>query len=167
MTGGYFVRQFVEFRVGKEYFCIDIDRVRYIERFRDVTHVPNVPKYIEGIINIHGEVVAVYNLHQKFNLNQPSITDSTVFIIVSVGNIGIALIVDSVSQIVSNQKYPQQTTPKMILGKSKYIPEVLKSDEKIILTLDIDEIIDSQERQDISAMLNSQKEEAELSDSIN
>lgn len=153
------MEQFVEFKLGGENFCVDINRVKYIEKFQDITHMPKILKYIEGIINIHGEVIAVYNLHQKFALNQVNVTDDSIFIIVSVGDIGVALIVDKVYQIIDNQKYELDPTPKMILGNNRYISGVLKADDRLIMVLDIDEIVDEQEQQDISYMLNAEEQE--------
>lgn len=153
------MEQFVEFKLGGENFCVDINRVKYIEKFQDITHMPKIPKYIEGIINIHDEVIAVYNLHQKFALNQVNVTDDSIFIIVSVGDIGVALIVDKVYQIIDNQKYELDPTPKMILGNNRYISGVLKADDRLIMVLDIDEIVDEQEQQDISDMLNAEEQE--------
>lgn len=153
------MEQFVEFKLGEENFCVDINRVKYIEKFQDITHMPKIPKYIEGIINIHGEVIAVYNLHQKFALNQVNVTDDSIFIIVSVGDIGVALIVDKVYQIIDNQKYELDPTPKMILGNNRYISGVLKADDRLIMVLNIDAIVDEQEQQDISYMLNAEEQE--------
>lgn len=153
------MEQFVEFKLGEENFCVDINRVKYIEKFQDITHMPKIPKYIEGIINIHGEVIAVYNLHQKFALNQVNVTDDSIFIIVSVGDIGVALIVDKVYQIIDNQKYELDPTPKMIMGNNRYISGVLKADDRLIMVLNIDEIVDEQEQQDITDMLNAEEQE--------
>lgn len=153
------MEQFVEFKLGEENFCVDINRVKYIEKFQDITHMPKIPKYIEGIINIHGEVIAVYNLHQKFALNQVNVTDDSIFIIVSVGDIGVALIVDKVYQIIDNQKYELDPTPKMILGNNRYISGVLKADDRLIMVLNIDAIVDEQEQQDITDMLNAEEQE--------
>jgi len=152
------MEQFVEFKLDEENFCIDINKVTYIEKFQDITHVPKVPSYIEGIINIHDEVIAVYNLHRKFGFKQVSITDNSIFIIVSIGDIQIAFIVDKVYQIIDNKKYELEPTPKVILEINKYISGVLKAEDRLIMVLDVEEIINKQEQKNISDMLKEQQQ---------
>lgn len=151
--------QFVEFKLEDESFCVDIEKVKYIERFKDIVHIPNVPNYIEGIINIHGEVIAVYNLHQRFGLNQLNITDSTTLVIVDVNNLGIALIVDKILEIVNDSEFGFEQTPKLVLQSSKYISGVLKSDKKLIMILDIEKVINEAEQTDIAEFIASEIEQ--------
>lgn len=97
--------KFVEFNIGKEHFGINIGKVKYIEQFHEITHVPDVPQHIEGVINLHGEIIPVYNLHEKFDLNHIDFTDDTVFIIIDIDNISMAIIADDVSEIVDSEDY--------------------------------------------------------------
>lgn len=152
------MEQFVEFKLGEENFCIDIDKVTYIEKFQNITHVPQVPKYIEGIISIHDEITAVYNLHQKFGLKQVNVTDNSTLIVVNINDVEVAFIVDNVYQIIDNKEYEMDPTPKMISNTNKYISGILKAENRLIMILNVEEIVDKQEQKSINDMLNTQKQ---------
>lgn len=54
--------QVVAFMVGKEEFCLDISKVREIKEMMPITRVPNSPDFVEGVINLRGQITTVVNL---------------------------------------------------------------------------------------------------------
>ena len=52
----------VVFKLGEEYYGVDINAVRGIEKEISIVPVPNSVAYIKGIINLRGEVIPVLNL---------------------------------------------------------------------------------------------------------
>ena len=56
------VKQFLTFKVGSELNGIEVENVREVIEFSDITLVPKTPDYISGIINLRGEVVPIINL---------------------------------------------------------------------------------------------------------
>ncbi|MEK6755790.1 MAG: chemotaxis protein CheW, partial [Bacteroidota bacterium] len=60
--------QFVTFRLGAEEYGIDIARVREIIRIQSVTHLPDLPPFIEGVINLRGHVIPIIDLRKRFGL---------------------------------------------------------------------------------------------------
>lgn len=147
--------QFVEFKVGKESFCIDINKVEYIERYENITQVPNTPTHVEGLTNVHGQLIAIYNLHEKFGLSQIKVDDNTAFIIVNVNDLGIGIMVDKVLAIVDSKNCEFEPTPKIILSSSKYISGVLKLKDRLIMILDVEKIINESEQDSIANLINS------------
>ena len=60
--------QVVVFTAGGEEYGLEIDHVQEIIRPLPVTRVPGSPKYIEGVINLRGNVVPVINLKSGWHL---------------------------------------------------------------------------------------------------
>ena len=56
--------QYVLFKLDNEYYGLNIHEVRTIERVSDITRVPNAQDYVEGVINLRGDVVPVINLRK-------------------------------------------------------------------------------------------------------
>lgn len=54
--------QLVTFRLRDEEFGVEINQVREIVRMMDITHIPEAPGFIEGVINLRGQVIAVIDL---------------------------------------------------------------------------------------------------------
>lgn len=146
-------KQFAVFKIGKDNFCIDINKITYIESFQDITQVPNAPQYIEGVINIHSNIIAVYNLHKKFRLEQVNSTDDTVFIIVDIDGVGIGLIADDVDEIITAEDSQIEATPVVMSVGLQYISGVIKRDKDIIMIIDVDKLISLEEQEQIENIL--------------
>ena len=56
----------VVFKLDKELYGLDINRVRGIEKDQEVVRVPNTASYIKGIMNLRCDVIPVYSLRKKF-----------------------------------------------------------------------------------------------------
>jgi purine-binding chemotaxis protein CheW len=54
--------QVVEFLLGKEHFAIDLFDVREVVEYTRITHLPNSPSFIKGIIDLRGEITTIINL---------------------------------------------------------------------------------------------------------
>jgi chemotaxis signal transduction protein len=61
-------RVFVVFVVDGQEYGVPIDRIREINRIAGVTRIPRSPAYVEGIMNLRGEVLPVVSLRKKFDL---------------------------------------------------------------------------------------------------
>lgn len=66
-------RQFLSFKVAGEEYAIDILKVQEIRDSSHPTLIPNSPKYIDGVLNLRGEIIPVVNLRSRFGLpaNKP------------------------------------------------------------------------------------------------
>ena len=61
-------RQFVVFDLGNESFGIDIAVVKEIIQKTDSTKLPEMDEFIDGIINVRGDVIPIISLGRKFKL---------------------------------------------------------------------------------------------------
>jgi len=134
-------RKLVVFKIDGESFGVDITHVHSIQEPLEVFKVPNTPDYIEGLINLRGKIYTIFNLRQKFNLEQKEIDDSTKIIIVKLDDIMVGFLVDEVNEIVTFDDSDIETTPSMIVSNSrKYLAGVAKRNEKIVLILDLTKV---------------------------
>lgn len=49
----------LEFRLGEERYCLDISYVEEIVREETVTRVPNTPEYVEGVVDLRGQITTI------------------------------------------------------------------------------------------------------------
>ncbi|MGL4800102.1 MAG: chemotaxis protein CheW [Cellulosilyticaceae bacterium] len=140
--------QIVVFKLGAQEYGIDIMRVIEISDYKTVTQVPEVPDYIEGIINIRGDIYPIYNLRKRFRMNDQGIDENTKMIQMNLGEIKVAFVVDNVCEILTVKEEEVEATPKMISRyESKYITGVSKHGERIILLLDIDLLVSDKDQE--------------------
>ena len=134
--------QLVVFRLGREEYGVGILQVQEIKRMTDITRVPRTPQYIKGVINLRGSVLPVLDLRKRLNLPAQEDSDDTRIIIVKVDDITVGMIVDLVSEVTAiNQDNIE--LPSTVVGgvAANYLSGVGKQDDRLIILLNLDEII--------------------------
>lgn len=136
--------QLVGFNIGKAHFGVDILMVQEIIRMAPITSVPNSPDFIEGVINLRGNIIPVIDLRKRLNLDgTTSIGSNTRVLIVRVDERVTGFIVDSVSKVLKIQGESIEPPPEIVVAglKSKYIHGVCKLDEALLILLDFGRIL--------------------------
>ena len=146
--------QQVIFRLDHEEYGLNIMQVNGIEKYQEVVKVPNAPKYIEGIINLRGEVLPIYSLRKKFNLELKEINDDTKIIVVNTNDMMIGFVVDSVTEILQIEEDTIEPAPKIVTGVNrKYIKSVAKQEGRMIILIDIDLIVSDEEKAELEEVV--------------
>jgi purine-binding chemotaxis protein CheW len=136
------VKQFVVFKLAGEEYGVDILQVKTIEKILAITRVPKAPAFVEGVINLRGEVVPVIDLRKRFDLPEKQLTDNTRIIIVGVDDITVGMIVDSASEVIQISDDNIEPAPSMVGGiDSDYISGVGKVDERLLILLNLQKIL--------------------------
>ncbi|PKM68463.1 MAG: chemotaxis protein CheW [Firmicutes bacterium HGW-Firmicutes-2] len=139
--------QQVVFKLNKEEYGLNIMKVNGIEKYQEVVKVPNAPEYIEGMINLRGEVLPIFSLRKKFNLTDKPHDDDTKIIVVNTNDIKIGFVVDSVEEILQIDEEVIEVAPAIVAGiNRKYIKSVAKVDQRMIVLIDIDLVVTDEEK---------------------
>jgi len=130
-------RQLVIFKIAGEEFGVDINEVKEIIRWEEVTRIPNTESYIKGVINLRGSIVVVNDLAMKLGLPSKSVDDDTRILVVEVGGSTVGMVVDSATEVLRLEGKKVQDAPEMITSgiDQNYIEGVGVLDEKRLLTL--------------------------------
>ena len=146
-------RQLVVFKVGNEEFGVDINEVREINRWEEVTRIPNSAAYIKGVINLRGNIIVVTDLAMKLGMPSKEIDDDTRILVVDVGdNQTVGMVVDSATEVLRISGEKIRDAPSMITSNidSDYIEGVGLLDEKRLLTLlDLAKVLESKDYEKI------------------
>jgi purine-binding chemotaxis protein CheW len=130
-------RQLVIFKIAGEEFGVDINEVKEIIRWEDVTRIPNTESYIKGVINLRGSIVVVNDLAMKLGLPSKDVDDDTRILVVEVNGNTVGMVVDSATEVLHIEGEKVQNAPDMITSgiDQNYIDGVGVLDEKRLLTL--------------------------------
>lgn len=154
-------QQQVVFKLDQEQYGIEITKVYYIERYQDILKIPNTPPYIEGVINLRGEVLPIYNLRKKFNLAHRNIDGETKIIITRANDTQIGFIVDSVSEIINIESELVEEAPDIVTGiHRKYISSIAKVEDRMIILLDVDLVLSEEEQVGVAQAIDTAQEAA-------
>lgn len=137
--------QLVTFKLGPEEFAINITAVQEINRMTELTRVPRAPSYIEGLVNLRGNVIPALDLRKRFGMERSEWTDATRIIIVDLEGIKTGVIVDSVSEVLRLERNAIDPPPAVISGgiDSAFIDGVGKLDngQRMVMILNLAEIV--------------------------
>lgn len=142
------------FQIDRGIYGIDVSSVMGIEKNMDVISVPNSPHCIEGIINLRGEVIPVFNLREKFKLDPNFVLETTEFIIARVNDMNIAFKVDAVKEIAEIDDSQINTVPKIIKSEqTEYIKSVTQIGNDLVLEINLGGILDETQRKQLELIL--------------
>jgi purine-binding chemotaxis protein CheW len=114
--------QVISFRLGREWFAVEIERVMEVIRGGRVTEVPSNPDYIVGIHNLRGNVISVTDPKKLFGLEGAPALENGRIIVVSADETETGFIVDEVSRVMNVDQAkldpPLSTLPT---DKSQYV----------------------------------------------
>ena len=137
--------KFTVFRIGKEDFGIDIDRVVEILNTQTVHSLPELPDFLSCVITVRGEVLPLLDLRKRFG-TQSSQTKELI-IVVRYDTEKIGLLVDEIKEIVSLDTGEISAPPAIFKGlKKKYLSGLARKNERIIILLDINHLLTSEEK---------------------
>ncbi len=143
--------QFVIFRLGDEKYAVDILNVGGISEFREVTKVPNAPVFIDGIINLRGDIIPIVNLKKRFNIAEKKADSDTRIIINNIKGKDIGFVVDEASQVIKIDDADIEEAPDIIKGADRqYISGVGKVNDQIVILLNLEKILSEEEQKAVN-----------------
>ncbi len=147
------VKQLISFTVGAEEYGLELLRVKEVIRMRQITWLPRAPSCVKGIINLRGDVIPIVDLRERFGLQAQEQSAMTRVIVVEVEARLVGMVVDSASQVV---RIPadQFEPPPTVMGEASkdFITAVGKTGDKLIIMIDVDRILSTEEMSQIAGL---------------
>ena len=110
----------VIFRLHGDCYAFWGDDIKEILLPEEIVYVPGCPEFIDGIINVRGDIESVLNLHKLMGLEESSLTGATRIIIAEKDGIRSGIRVDSVEDVI---EVPTETIKPPIPTLDKAIRE--------------------------------------------
>jgi purine-binding chemotaxis protein CheW len=148
--------QLVVFRILDEEYGVPIAAVKEIVRVPEhLTHVPKAPDFIEGIINLRGTVLPVVDERRRLGLPHMQANERQRIMVFLVGGIRTGFIVDSVTEVLRIARADIKELPDLSHEHGRLIPRVvnLEAQERMILLLDVEQLLETHEVHAITAAM--------------
>lgn len=147
------ILQLVSFKLGKEEFGVNILKVKEINRMMEITTIPNSPEFIEGVVNLRGNIVPVIDLKKRLGLPSKEHDNSTRIIVVELKGKTVGFIVDEVSEVLRNDSSVTEAPPRIVAGiDSEYITSVAKLEDRLLILLDLDKMLIDKETVELESV---------------
>jgi purine-binding chemotaxis protein CheW len=116
--------------------------VREIIQYKGATKMPNIPHYMEGVINLRGKIIPVIDLAVKFAVDANKLADKRAVILETAGG-EVAVIVDEVTEVATLQNTSIESVPATMT--CPYLRGIGKTRDRLLLLLDVDRIFGQEE----------------------
>jgi purine-binding chemotaxis protein CheW len=136
----------VGFCVGAETFGVPLDSVYEIVRMMDITVLPEVSDYIEGVINLRGRIIPVVDLRKRFREREIKSHKKNRILIAEVGGKMVGAIVDSASHVLKVPTSQIDSPPDVFEEDDvKYVTALAKVGNRLIILVDLSKILRSRQ----------------------
>jgi len=146
--------QLVSFNLGPEEYAVEVLKVREIIRMTSITHIPNTPPSVEGIINLRGKVIPIISLRNRFGMSGSDSDHHTRIIVMDIVGKLTGFIVDGVSEVIRISSGEIQPPPSMVSGgvDQDFICGVIQHADQLLLMLQLDRMFTSDEQDAFAAI---------------
>jgi purine-binding chemotaxis protein CheW len=140
--------QVVVFQLAGEEFGMNIMSVKEIIRIPELVQLPQSPDYVEGIVDIRGDIVVAVSIADLFNVDKKEFDHNSRIIVTELDNIIIGILVDSVSEVLRIPYSDIEPAPDMLIsGKnSECVKGVGKLKDRLLLLIDSRKILGKDEQ---------------------
>lgn len=139
--------QIVTFRLGDDLFAADIYAVERVLRHQAPTSIPNVPGWIQGVIEYQSRVVPVIDLRARFELTVTPPTGETRILIFNASGEWIAAVVDAVLEVSVLDPAKLAPPPPLFRGLAgEYLRGIVRRNDALIVYLDVTKLLSTNER---------------------
>jgi purine-binding chemotaxis protein CheW len=145
--------QFVVFRLMNEEYGVPIASVQEIVRVpEELTRIPKSPDFVEGVINLRGVVLPVVDQRRRFGLPSMERSDRQRIMVYTIRGVRTGFIVDQVLEVMRIPASVIGPSPTLSEEQQRLIRRVanIEKQKRMILLLDIDQLLDSKELKAVS-----------------
>ena len=132
----------VTFRLGDDLFAADIFAVERVLRYQTPTSVPDMPAWVEGVVEYQKRVVPVVSLRRRFELEDMPVRPETRILVLNTGGEWIGAVVDAVIEVSGVQPENIAPPPTLFRGLAgQYLKGIVRSGDKLVIVLDVGRLL--------------------------
>ena len=147
------IMQLLTFLLNGVKFGIPVNDVESIETRMNVVNIPNSLPQVHGIMNLHGEVIAVYSLAEQFHYPEQEINN---IIVASMNGTKIGLEVGNVDEIIDVPDEKVISMPVIMKAVENCFDEVASYAKELIVLIEVSKLMPEAEQQAIQKLVEQQ-----------
>ena len=132
----------LSFSLSGQDYCVKIEDAKETVKLQRVTAIPNMPEFVAGVINLHGEIIALLDIRPFLNIEKKDITRTSRVIVTDVTGVPIGILVDEIKNIIDIEEESIQPPLATLRGvQAEYIKGHIELDGRIFALLDLKRIL--------------------------
>lgn len=145
--------QVVAFRLGSEIYGIEILFIQEVLHLQKITVLPNAPAFIQGVIELRGNVIPIIDLRKRLNLPDGDAQRRRIIVVdLEQGLLG--LLVDDVYKVLRVDPRNREEVPAAVVSESarNCVSHLIKTDsDGLVILIAPRNILSSSEHNSLQA----------------
>jgi purine-binding chemotaxis protein CheW len=137
----------VIFRLGDDLFAAGVHSVERVLRYQRARPLPDVPPWVDGVIEYRANVIPQLDLRRRFELPDTGATAATRVLVLNAGGGWVAVVVDAVLEVAAYEAPQLSAPPALFRGLAgEYLKGLIRSGERLIVLLEVERLLTATER---------------------
>lgn len=146
-------KQYIVFVVNEKQFGVNVEQAKEIINDTELTFIPNSPDFVQGVINLRGEIIPIIDLKKRLGLEAETNNKEEKIIVVELEDTMIGMKVDDVKEMIRLTVDEIADPPEIVRGINKdYLSGVGKLKEKLLILLDLNRVLSKKEIEELDEM---------------
>jgi len=138
------------FGLNGEHYATDIKEVERILAYQEPTVLPDAPIFVKGVINYEQSILPIISLSTKFNFGEDKESENRKIIVVKRKENKFGIIVENVYEVRDVNSDLMEAAPAITTTiDKKYIAGLIKLENNIVILLDLEKILSSEDEDNI------------------
>jgi purine-binding chemotaxis protein CheW len=136
-TTAHGIQDFITFKMDGRSYALPLVSVAEILRYRELNKMPHMPKTVEGILDLRGEVVPVVSLRTRLGLPSPPVIETCFILVVDLGGSKAGLLVDAVESVLHATEEELVPSSRLLAGpEGAWVSAFIVRGERVLAQLD-------------------------------
>ncbi len=145
--------QVIVFKLGDVEFAVPIVQAVRIVRLSPITRVPRAPSFLEGVINVEGDIIPVVDLKKRFSLAHAPFGPKARVLVVEAGEQPVGMLVDRVREILLLPPEAIESPPAMIADiNGVFLTGVARLKDRLLIILDLVNVLSLEEIETLAGL---------------
>jgi purine-binding chemotaxis protein CheW len=140
--------QIVNFTVDNINYGVPVEQVREVRDMQSVTPVPGAPSYVEGVTNLRGQIITVFDLRKRLGLPEKKGAGEKILVI-DLDKSAVGVVVDAVTEVSTIKEADVEKNMEVTSALGDFILGVGKQNDHLAVILDISKIVVNTRAQEI------------------
>lgn len=138
------------FGLNGEHYATDIREVERILGYQEPTILPDAPSFVKGVINYEQKILPIISLSKKFKFGEDKESEERKIIVIKREENKFGIIVENVYEVRDiDSELMEEAPPITSTIDKKYISGLIKLENSIVILLDLEKILSSEDEDNI------------------
>ena len=145
---------FILFQVAGATYAVRSEEVQQIEMIEEITHVPNAPGFVDGVVYLRGSVIPVVNLRARFGFEKIPYDLRSRLVVVQLDRRVVGLAADTAREFVKLEMSQILPPPEDLHGPNLvYLEGVISWKERLVLVVNLRKLLSFAEKEELSTVV--------------